>query len=334
MSTKGVIVFLALIAIFQHASASSKLTTCQKAYFMLRQCASEMVESRNAGPQCCELLEAFDVRDCIRVDAALQSFVPKTVTTLLPLRQDCGMETPAAPAYEGEEEHDIVLEEAALEMSKAKRGDSSMVKDVMSIAQAVLASETDAPSRTVAVDVALDGDSKKLNKKVKSAVATAIKTAGKVRDVSGGVLLLQDISVTLEEEEDVQTGLCACENAELREIEAGPSPSFMASLRYGYLATRLTLCKFSCAHKRLVLGGLILQMALLGGWMICLIARPRWLFSSSSSSSKYSSRKSSSRSSAAGQFVVDASDAEWLRQPLLADEEAGIAAAAATDEQR
>jgi hypothetical protein len=240
----NLLTLLAVVATMGHANAG-KLTTCQKAYFMIRQCASELADTRVAGPACCELLDAFDLRDCLHRDARLHAFASnKPAKAMKMLRGVCDKRPPAAASAAANAD-DAALEDAAKSVSKAARGDNSMVQDVASIAKAVLASGVNA-----------EGGERDAVRAPLSALPLPL--AGR-----GGV---QEMYVIVEEE---LSGMCACEGAE------GPAATDSA-WRRAYLSSRLATCRFLCAHRRWVLAGLMLQMAAIGMWIGCLLVRPRW----------------------------------------------------------
>ena len=283
---------------------------------MLRQCSSELSGAQNAGDQCCELLAAFDLRACVQTDDRVKSLNAKSSAYLQQLRLACDVPVPSPSAKTASDAENDALEHAANSISKAR--DSSMYDNILSIAQAVMATDSDS-SRVVTVELAIEGDAEDVESVVKSAVNTAAALA-KSTSRNGGILL-QDISLEMENgTEEHFEAMCSCKDAELPELstEAGT----LVALRYAYLAARLQICKFTCANKGLVLGGMIVQMALLGAWIVYLLARPLWAKSAMGSSTQ--SRPSSLRSNS-GQVIANAGDAQWT-QPLLAgDEEEGMA---------
>lgn len=301
-------------------SVGKKMSMCQKAYFMLRQCSSELSGALEAGDQCCDLLAAFDLRECELTDDRVKSFNVKSSTYLQPLRVVCNVPVPSPSAEPSKaNDNDDALKQAADSISKAR--DSSMFDNIVSIAQAVMATDTES-SRVVTVELAIRGKADDVESAVKTAVNTAAALA-KSTSKKGGILL-HDISLEMEREDAHQRALCACQNAELPELSTDATN--LVALRYAYLAARLHICKFTCANKGWVLGGMIVQMALLGAWIVCLLARPLWA-KSTSSRSRYKSAHSSSSSlrSNSAQFIANAGDSEWT-QPLLAgDEEEGMA---------
>ena len=311
--SKVFLILAAMLAVAQ-PSVAAKLTTCQKAYFMLRQCASEVIGFGVAGPQCCELLAAFDLRDCLHVDPRLQAFATKTVKSMQLLRATCAnqaKEGAAKKPVKGATTTNKVVDEKALEaasqgVSQVNRGDGSMLQEVESIAAAVLDSgvgvaTTATTTTTTTIDVAVEGE----RNEVRGAIAAATSSIKKK-----GAAILNEISFEVAEEivEQQQphaNNVCSCQNAEMRKDEE------VGSLKYAYLALRLRLCKLICAHRQLVLGALLVQMVALAVWIVCLLARPHWL----SSSLRHTDRRLPT-----SQFIVDASDPHWtVTEPLLSE---------------
>jgi hypothetical protein len=286
-------------------SQAKKMTLCQKAYFMLRQCSSELSGAQNAGDQCCELLSAFDLRECAMTDDRVKSFNNKFLKILQPLRLACDVPAPspsAEPKFKG---NDAALEMAADSLSKAK--DSSNYDNIISVARAVMATDIDS-AKIVTVKLAVEGGVEDVQAAVKSAVTKA--AALKKSTFKRGDIMLREIS--LEIEEDNHGALCSCENAVLPELTEDAT---------SYLAVRLSICKFTCAHKGLVLGGMILQLAVLGAWIICLLARPLWARSTRGDRTSSAQCRSNS-----GQFIIaDAGDGQWTEPLLPRDEEEGMA---------
>ncbi len=302
-------------------SESKKMTACQQAYFLLRQCSSELSGAKTAGNQCCELLSAFDIRECVATDDRVKAFDNKLGKLLQPLRVACDVLVPSQADKTAVDGNDDALEQAAKSLSQAR--DSSMHDNIISVARAVMASETDS-AKMVTVELAVEGGVEEINAAVKTAVNTATALLAKNASKKGGIML-QEIS--LEMDRDAEEGVfCACENAELPELK--PDTGNLVALRYAYLAARLSICKYTCAHKGLVLGGLIVQMAVLGAWIVCLLARPLWARSRRREERKRSASQSSCTSgrSSSPQFIADAGEAQWT-EPLLSegDEEQGVA---------
>jgi len=284
---------------------------------MLRQCSSELSGAQTAGDQCCELLTAFDVRECTMTDDRVKSYKNKSLKLLQPLRLACDVPVPSLSAEPTKSDgKDNALKLAANSISKAK--DSSGYDNIISIARAVMATDTES-SRLVTVELAVEGGVEDVEAAVKSAVT---KSAALTKSTSKkGDIMLQEIS--LEMEEDNHGALCSCENAVLPELTVDATSS--VSLRYAYLAARLSICKFTCAHKGLVLGGIIVQLAVVAAWTMCLLARPLWARRTRGgrTSSAQCSGTGSVRSNS-GQFIADAGDAEWTEPLLPRDVEEGI----------
>jgi hypothetical protein len=324
MSTKARLVLLTLLAVSSTLISpleAKKMTPCQQAYFMLRHCSSELSGAKNAGEQCCELLSAFDLRECAITDDRVKGFNAKYYNLLSPLRTACDVPVPnltTKPRSSDGGKNDDILEMVADSLSKS--GDSAMYENIISVARAVMATDTNS-SKFVTIELAVEGEVEDVTSAVETAVTTAAAMA-KASSKKGGIML-QEVSLEVNEDyEDGHDVMCSCQNAELPELTSD-APNSVA-LRYAYLAARLNICKFTCAHEEVVLGGMILQMAVLGAWIMCLLARPLW---ARSPSSKRSSSASDVRSRLTGQFIANAGDSQWT-EPLLAnDEEAGIISA-------
>ncbi|KAL4529624.1 hypothetical protein Ndes2526A_g04398 [Nannochloris sp. 'desiccata'] len=293
------------------------MTLCQQAYFMLRQCSSELSGAQNAGDQCCELLSAFDLRECAMTDDRVKSFKKKYFKLLQPLRLACDVPVPSPSAEPNDDANDDALELAADSLSKAR--DSSMYDNIISVARAVMATDSDS-ARVVTVELAVEGGVEDVEAAVKFAVNKAAALA-KSTSKKGGIML-QEIS--LEMEKDDHGALCSCENAVLPELTENATSS--VALRYAYLAARLSICKFTCAHKGLVLGGMILQMAVLSALIMFILARPLWARRTRGGGiSSAQSSGTCSATSNSGQFIADAGDGQWTEPLLPRDEEEGMA---------
>lgn len=310
--TKATLVFLVFLSFTAQCKAATKLSTCQKAYFMLRQCASEMFDSQNVGPQCCELLAAFDIRDCLKTDSRLQAFATKSPKTLSPLRSVCAQGVPSTPAATDAattKKNDKALEEATKGVSQARRGDTSMLKEVMAIAEAVIASGTE--TRTVTVDFEFEGNPRDVESTV-AAVASIAKRASQTTN-----MLLEEISVELEGQRS--SGLCTCMGAEMPEDADDAASNWRAYLRFNYLTARLQLCKLVCEHQKLVLGALFVHLVALACYLLYLAVRP----GKESTAETTLPRHGSFEKNTLAQFIAKSQDPEWT-QPLLGDEEEGM----------
>ncbi|KAG7667077.1 hypothetical protein KSW81_000820 [Nannochloris sp. 'desiccata'] len=284
---------------------------------MLRQCSSELSGAQNAGDQCCELLSAFDLRECAMTDDRVKSFKKKYFKLLQPLRLACDVPVPSPSAEPNDDANDDALELAADSLSKAR--DSSMYDNIISVARAVMATDSDS-ARVVTVELAVEGGVEDVEAAVKFAVNKAAALA-KSTSKKGGIML-QEIS--LEMEKDDHGALCSCENAVLPELTENATSS--VALRYAYLAARLSICKFTCAHKGLVLGGMILQMAVLSALIMFILARPLWARRTRGGGiSSAQSSGTCSATSNSGQFIADAGDGQWTEPLLPRDEEEGMA---------
>jgi hypothetical protein len=288
------------------------MTVCQQAYFMLRQCSSELSGAQNAGDQCCEMLAAFDLRECVMTDDRVRAFESKSGKLLQPLRRACDLPAPSPTENPSSDSDDGALEKVADSLLKSR--DSSMHDNILSVARAVMASGTDS-ARMVTVELAVEGGVEEVKEAVKSAVTTAAALA-KSASKKGGTML-QEISLEIDRDESEHTAICSCEDAVLPELTEDATS--LVALRYAYLAVRLSICKFTCTHKGLVLGGMIVQMAVLGAWILCLLARPLWATRKIRSNNTSSCVRSNT-----SQFIADAGDAQWTEPLLAGDEEEGM----------
>ena len=300
-------------------NAATRLTTCQKAYYMLRQCGSELFDSQNAGPQCCELLSAFNIRKCIESDNRLQGFVNKSTKAMQPLRSVCAKEAPIIPAASASastEKKEKALEEATRGVSKARGEDSSMFNDFMAIADAVISSGTETP-RTVTVNFEVEGNAGNIETTI-AAVASVAKRAAQTSN-----MLLQEISVELEA--DRSSGMCSCNNSEMPEDIGDAYTNWRGYLRLTYLSTRLQLCKLICAHRTLVLGALFVQLVALASGLLYLAFCPRKGSTGEITLPRHGCfEKSPSCNFIPAQFISKTVEVPEIEQPLLGDEEKGM----------
>lgn len=114
---------------------------------------------------------------------------------------------------------------------------------------------------------------------------------------------LEDVSIVYQ-----SAPTCACDNI----TPAPEGHGCMAALLRKCYAARMWICQFTCSHLRLVMGSMLLQIAILGLWIISLLSRPY-------GSSRSYRRRSRSSSPVHGQFVVHAADYAdpELGEPLL-----------------
>lgn len=126
---------------------------------------------------------------------------------------------------------------------------------------------------------------------------------------SANTLEVQDLSITYH-----SGPTCSCDNI-------GPAPdgpSCIAALRRKVYALRLWACKLMCGHLRLVMAFMLVQIALLGLWIVILLSQPR-----GASKGRRSRSVSPVKRPGRSQFVVhaaDYADPELGRPLLRADE--------------
>ena len=123
------LVALALLSTCLHHASASTSSTCQKAYFLLKQCPVAAA-GQAPGSGCCALTAAFETRRCLEVDSRIRSMGRNPSRTLKSLSAAC-TEAEQAAAADPEARHTVSVEIG---------GDAATVKPVME-ALASLASD-------------------------------------------------------------------------------------------------------------------------------------------------------------------------------------------------
>ena len=298
MPTTLSLIFIALAINQQHYVASAELTSCQKAYFMLRECSDELAAvSESSGRNCCALLGAFDSRQCLETDSRLQIVAFSVARSFKPLRDACVSDdtSDSARAY-SDGWHESMDEDFPLAAFSA---DTSSTK-------------------SITLEIALEGDDDSIN----AALAVA---AASVRKITGRGALTKVLSITVIEEGGAPSAVCSCmdtaDSSTAMDEEEEENSSFCASLRRSYLSLRRQLCVFTCSHRPLVVGLLSLQVVAMSAWIVFLLVNTRYGRRLSPSYAppqhQYEHHRRHASSSPAfiahngKEFVVDASDPEW-----------------------